>query len=232
MKKALVVASPLSGESYGALLEMVGFECEYLNNTFYDMQLDQLMNNEYDLMMLIGGADVDPFYYDQPAHPETSNDFHSRSMDNLILSYGGFIDVADSAGVPIVGICKGSQQLCVHQGGALHQHVENHQNHDLIDHRTGEVFYTTGGHHQVVDITGVDCVVLAEPPQRVGDLDIREPDVVYYPEINAMGFQYHPEWASPDSRAVSYFHEKLEELLNENVRLPVCDELEGCQEPS
>lgn len=190
--------------------------------------LFDISNGVYDLVCLVGGADVNPKYYNEPDHPMTSYTKSSTAMDEFILGSGGVIDTCDKHGVPIVGICKGSQQLCVHQGGRLHQHVDFHGNHNLVDLVTNECFYTNGGHHQVVDLTGVkNSIVLAEPPESISGLAIREPDVVYYPEINAIGFQFHPEWGAPGSTQVQYFHKKLKEVLDEGILIPVLDTVSG-----
>lgn len=173
--------------------------------------------DKYNLIVLPGGTDVNPKYYHELPHEHTHYTSESSALDEIILGYGGVIDKAADYGVPIVGICKGSQQLCVHQGGRLHQHVENHTNHYIrLLGNPDEIIFTSGGHHQMADlefVRSVDYDVLATAWKDVSGLGIEEPEIVHYPDINALGIQYHPEWCDSNSRAFNLPRELVEKYL-------------------
>jgi putative glutamine amidotransferase len=65
-----------------------------------------------------GGPDVDPSFYDAEPHPKLGP-FESR-LDAFELAV---VRRADALGIPVLGICRGSQVLNVARGGTLHQHV-------------------------------------------------------------------------------------------------------------
>lgn len=159
----------------------------------------------YDLVCLVGGSDVDPALYNEEPHPKT---YSTPEQDALV--YEVIAECID-ANVPIVGICKGAQQLCVYDGGRLHQHVTGHEGaHPITVESTGEQMHTRGNHHQMM-IPSSDAVVLAYAENLSGMM--YEPEAVYFPNINAVGVQYHPEWMNSASRGVEYFYELIETYL-------------------
>ena len=72
-----------------------------------------------DGLTLSGGADVDPAYYDEERH-HTTAPIHARH-DAFEL---GLARRALESGVPVLGVCRGSQVLAVADGGSLTQDVE------------------------------------------------------------------------------------------------------------
>jgi putative glutamine amidotransferase len=74
-----------------------------------------------DALVIAGGPDVDPARYGAARDPRTGPPAHARDTWELAL-----IDAALSAGVPLLGICRGMQLLNVALGGTLVQHVEGH----------------------------------------------------------------------------------------------------------
>jgi putative glutamine amidotransferase len=73
-----------------------------------------------DGLMLSGGADIHPARYGQP---NAGSDGVDHARDELEL---GALAVADTRGVPVLGICRGLQAMNVHAGGTLIQHVDGH----------------------------------------------------------------------------------------------------------
>ncbi|HYO41810.1 MAG TPA: gamma-glutamyl-gamma-aminobutyrate hydrolase family protein [Candidatus Limnocylindrales bacterium] len=73
-----------------------------------------------DGLLLTGGADIDPARYGQAVAGARDVD---AARDDLEL---GAISVADSRGVPVLGICRGLQAMNIHAGGTLLQHVDGH----------------------------------------------------------------------------------------------------------
>jgi putative glutamine amidotransferase len=72
----------------------------------------------FDGLVLIGGGDVDPARYEQPAHSEVYG--IERDRDALEID---LLLEADERGVPVLGICRGLQVVNVAFGGTLHQHL-------------------------------------------------------------------------------------------------------------
>lgn len=69
-------------------------------------------------LLLTGGPDIDPKYYDQPAHPSVYGIDDTSDRFELAL-----IDVALARDLPVLAICRGHQVLNVALGGTLHQHI-------------------------------------------------------------------------------------------------------------
>jgi putative glutamine amidotransferase len=81
--------------------------------------LDEHVNRDIDLLVLIGGADVNPSRYTNELHWMTQNpNIQLEFFDINVLP--NYID----ANIPIFGICRGFQTLNVHFGGQLHQHIQ------------------------------------------------------------------------------------------------------------
>lgn len=77
--------------------------------------------NDADVLLLPGGADINPLRYGERPHLKTSrlNPFF-ESLDNDLLKEW------INTGKPIIGICRGMQTLNVALGGSLFQHVDYH----------------------------------------------------------------------------------------------------------
>lgn len=149
-----------------------------------------------DLLILPGGADVDPKRYNEPLDWFTSKpnmmleDFDKYQLPKYI-----------EAGTPIFGICRGMQTLAVHFGGKMHQHLYDHVTskdiyetdvHGLKSVHTGKAmdFKVGSWHHQAVadpGIMGADLVSL--PSKNCGETI----ESIYHPSLPIYGVQWHPE---------------------------------------
>ncbi|WP_225098261.1 gamma-glutamyl-gamma-aminobutyrate hydrolase family protein [Streptomyces sp. CoH27] len=74
-----------------------------------------------DGLVVAGGPDVDPARYGAEREPRTGPPAPDRDAWELAL-----IDAALTAGVPLLGICRGMQLLNVALGGTLVQHLDGH----------------------------------------------------------------------------------------------------------
>jgi len=83
-----------------------------------------------DGLVISGGADIDPSRYGEEPGPHTVGWRPDRDAWELAL-----LDAADSAFLPVLGICRGMQMLAVHAGGSLVQHVPDAVGHE--DHNPG-----------------------------------------------------------------------------------------------
>ena len=87
-----------------------------------------------DIVVFTGGEDVDPSLYNAEKHPKTysnlARDLYEKEMFEKIKPHQ-----------LVIGICRGSQFLCVMNGGKLIQHVNGHalfSTHEIINDE-GEV---------------------------------------------------------------------------------------------
>jgi putative glutamine amidotransferase len=93
-------------------------------------QLDQAyLLQRFDGLMFTGSpSNIEPHHYaGEPSQPVTAYD---PARDNTTLP---LIKAAIAAGIPVLGICRGFQEMNVAFGGALHQRV--HEVDGLMDHR-------------------------------------------------------------------------------------------------
>jgi putative glutamine amidotransferase len=84
---------------------------------------------QLDGLMLTGSpSNVEPHHYDGPPPPDNNITDPHRDATTLPL-----IKAAVAAGVPVLGICRGLQELNVALGGTLHQQVQEIEG--RLDHR-------------------------------------------------------------------------------------------------
>jgi gamma-glutamyl-gamma-aminobutyrate hydrolase PuuD len=180
--------------------------------TLLDKAPDQIS-----LVVFTGGCDVSPHLYHQKTgfrtHANPDRDEYEQQMFTKALA----------ANLPMVGICRGAQFLCVMAGGQLVQDVINHGGIHTIRTSDGRLISCNSTHHQM-QLPPVDAVPLAWAEPRLsadhylnGDnqqvaVD-REYEVVHYPTIRAIGIQYHPEWLGDDHPCVLYAQEMVRSHL-------------------
>ena len=98
-----------------------------------------------DGLVLTGGLDVDPFFYDQEPRPEVGKVDPARDRFELEL-----ISRAYAEGLPILAICKGVQILNVAFGGTLIQDVYTSVP-DVLRHEQRNLRWDTHYHHVNVE---------------------------------------------------------------------------------
>jgi len=175
-----------------------------------------------------GGSDVDPSMYGHKKLPLTGSDIkrdhHEKAVFDKLLKND----------IPMFGICRGSQFLCAMAGGTLVQHMFHPSRHDLRILRDGReelsgdeqrVIAVNSTHHQMqVPPEGAEVIAVAEPRMSYTyDYAGEKPDfkpeyeyeVVYYPNIKALGAQYHPEVMPEESEGFLYYQELLEHFMDE-----------------
>ena len=150
-----------------------------------------------DLVVFTGGEDVSPELYGEEEHPLTqSNSYRDEQEISLF-------ELAESYKIPMVGICRGAQFLCVMNGGKLEQHIEQHGYHHPIYDIDSELVVesATSSHHQemIPDLADSDVVA-------IGDSNgVHTVEAVVWPLTTSLGVQFHPEWTDEDSQEMKYF---------------------------
>lgn len=177
-------------------------------------------HSDADLLIFPGGGDVNPKLYGEPVGKHTW--FSEHTDKNQIAVYK-----ANVGKRKLFGICRGLQLLHVMAGGKLVQDI-SHGQHGLITY-DGQRLHSNSLHHQQVMFAGMkegeDYVLLAWSTERSpyhmngkGEdynfpADYRDPEVVYYPKIGAMGMQGHPEMMSPNSETVAWLNKQVRKYL-------------------
>jgi putative glutamine amidotransferase len=149
-----------------------------------------------DGLVIAGGPDVEPVRYGAETDPRTGPPARARDAWELAL-----IDAALTAGVPLLGICRGMQLLNVALGGTLVQHIEGHAEvpgvfgrhlvkpvpgtsyADVVPEETSVPTF----HHQAVDRLGTGLVPSAYAAD--GTMEAVELPGAHW----VVGVQWHPE---------------------------------------
>jgi putative glutamine amidotransferase len=101
-----------------------------------------------DGLCLAGGPDLDPLSYGDPErHPMLGATDRRTDIAELALARA-----ADERGMPLLGICRGAQAICVARGGTLVQHVDDHRQTQPATEATHEVELTVGS--RLARVTG------------------------------------------------------------------------------
>jgi gamma-glutamyl-gamma-aminobutyrate hydrolase PuuD len=176
-------------------------------------------DSDIGLVVFTGGADVSPHIY----HEEVNSKTHTSPRRDIIEAR--LFHNALKLKLPIVGICRGAQFICAMSGGKLIQHVNGHHDYHEIRTVDGRCITVSSIHHQM-QYPPKDAKVLAWADPACSDVyeggheDLVpevEAEVVYYPRLNSLGFQYHPEIMSPKSEGFQYCQDLTKTLLNRKL---------------
>lgn len=94
-----------------------------------------------DGILLIGGDDIDPFFFDEQPHRNLGNVNPYRDEFEIMLT-----KQAIEKDIPILGICRGIQIINVAMGGTLYQDIEEQLNGTLCHRQKAPKWY---GIHKV-----------------------------------------------------------------------------------
>lgn len=160
---------------------------------------------EYDAIHFEGGSDIHPsFYNSKNTHSDADDTLSNRDIIEQLA-----IKEAIAQKALIIGSCRGAQLACAFAGGKLVQDVTNHNTGPhIVTTNDGLHIKTTSVHHQQMYPWDVDHELLAWTTNPLSDHYLGdgvdsskiavEPEAVYFPQIHALGFQWHPEWACSD----------------------------------
>lgn len=179
--------------------------------------------------LLWGGTDIHPGLYNQKHHRFSGAPDKPSARD---LWEWQALKYCKAHSIPVIGVCRGAQLMCAFAGGRLIQDVSGHGMSHNMTTITGEVIETTSSHHQMLDLFNTNSELLAWSTKNLSShyygehsmtpyhIDVRtfkEPEVVYFPDINGLAIQGHPEWADEKSRFVGYTLELVQEYLFDEV---------------
>lgn len=155
---------------------------------------------EADLVMFTGGEDVDPSLYNKSKGEHTGSNLARDLMEKEVY------EKATALGLPKIGICRGSQFLCVMAGGELVQHQLNPGRMHTIQTKYHGEINISSTHHQAAypfNLPRYSYEILgwtkdASPFHLDGEAKELAPtlecEIVHYRSANALGIQGHPEF--------------------------------------
>lgn len=168
-----------------------------------------------DAIILWGGHDISPSLYKEKHYLGETNYANTPSQRDIFE--WGVLKEAFKKGIPIIGVCRGAQIMCAFAGGKLAQDIHGHHyQHSVVTNR-GEIFSeVSSSHHQMMYPFEVDHELLATTQSNLssyykGLTDEQtemvkqkgEPEVVFFPKINGIAIQCHPEWHSYSGQSAS-----------------------------
>lgn len=154
---------------------------------------------EADLVCFTGGSDVSPHLYGEAVHPTT---YVNEERDKQCVK---LYEEAKAMGLPCVGICRGSQFLCVMSGGRLYQDIDGHLGTHAVHTYDGQVFGVTSTHHQEMDpkghyellmaaVGGTYRSYMSDGVQATVRPSTPTVESVYWPDLMNLSIQGHPEF--------------------------------------
>lgn len=168
-------------------------------------------------VVFTGGADVHPSFYNQSPCALTAPCPWRDEHEIAIFKQARDLEL------PLFGICRGAQLMCVMAGGTLCQHLTNHGFSDhVVETHDGQTKMLNSYHHQMMlPPEGAEVLAWAAPKLSrfyLGDggdeIQVeREIEVCHFPNINALAVQYHPELHNEHEEGWSYYQELIDEFL-------------------
>jgi gamma-glutamyl-gamma-aminobutyrate hydrolase PuuD len=204
---------------------IVGDSLEYANWMLDYTLVDKL--EDADLVVFTGGEDVNPKYYNSIRHWSTSyND--NRDKEEIIV-----YNKALALNKNMIGICRGSQFLCVMNGGELVQDQPNPNYIHEIKTTTKKILVTST-HHQAAypfKLKEEDYKIIGWTENMLtyhvngNDEELnpeKECEIVYYPKTKCLGIQSHPEMIYPpknnlEHTSIEYMRELLTNFLENKL---------------
>ena len=188
MNKILVAGRHKDTENYVEVLKYLGAEPV--------VSLHPESVYSFDGLILPGGGDICPSYFDQPVIDTRKADPDLDRFQFHILYQ--FLHTHK----PILGICKGMQLLNVFFGGDIKQHVDSEDLHQwkgadqwhqtraseksVLDKLYGAEFEVNSAHHQSLGAVGQDLKIIQHSEDGI-------PEAICHDFLPILGVQWHPE---------------------------------------
>ena len=178
---------------------------------------------DIDCFILWGGKDIHPSLYHQKPHRlnQASDVMSERDVfEHKAVLY------CKKNNIPMIGVCRGAQLLCAEAGGSVIQHVMGHGYDHEIDTIKNKRFKTTSVHHQMMNPYSIKHTLIAwaDLPRSTKyegengkDVDSmyteHEPEIVYFPQLNGLAIQGHPEYFHASKDFVDFCNSCILEYL-------------------
>lgn len=187
---------------------------------------------ESDLVVFLGGEDIDPALYGEKKHHKTGGCNIRRDERECDL-----FDKCVENNIPMFGICRGMQFIHARTGNKLYQHVLGHAAgpHLIVDVETGEKILATSMHHQMC-IESPTIIPLAYAVEgttqgavyeyyggAIHNATHKDLEAAIYLEFRAIAVQGHPEVAS--GRTEEYTVWCINRILDFLVELKAMDRI-------
>jgi len=182
---------------------------EWLKNYMYVEIVSDI--DKCDIVLFTGGEDVTPSFYEEPSHPHTCSNISRDENEKKIF------EIARKSNKKMLGICRGSQFLCVMNGGKLIQDINNHcGDHSIILNWKwfkNKKIVVSSTHHQIMypynllssqyNIIGYanKCTSYNGIPTNSSVPvcgKFKEPEIVFFPHTKCLCIQSHPEIMQKD----------------------------------
>lgn len=168
-------------------------------------------------VVFTGGADINPKLYGHERAPATQM---SEWRDAFEVEA---FKTAVSQKIPIFGICRGAQLMCAMAGGVLCQDLSGHEySEHLISTHDGQLLFVNSYHHQMM-MPPADAEVLAWSSQRRSQFyrgsageyiyPDKEIEAVYFPKVNGLGVQFHPEMHYYTDEAWDFYQKLIDRFM-------------------
>jgi hypothetical protein len=183
---------------------------------------------EADIVVMPGGADICTALY---GHKPIKGADYNKSSDDSQMD---LINKSIESGKLLFGTCRGAQLLTARAGGWLIQDI-NHPSNHIVTTIDGNKFSINSCHHQMCylyDLPKEDYELFAWAEQLSnrhtiqGDIELKfsdetldkngkfkEPEIFYYPKINALCAQNHFEWKGNSNQARDFINNLITEKL-------------------
>lgn len=162
------------------------------------------LSEELDGLIIGGGVDITPSYYQAKPKP---NYPYELERDKLEFDW---LKKAESANIPVLGICRGSQIINIHRGGTLHLDISKaYEKAQYPTSLIAKIAYrkrmypikdsliynivkdkkvkVNSIHTQGINEVGKNLIITAQEKNKVVQV-IEDPSRLFY-----MGVQFHPE---------------------------------------
>ena len=200
---------------------VVGGATEYASWIDNHVLVDNI--EDADIVLFTGGEDVDPSMYKKEKHPRTVSNIRRDEEEMKIFKSIKPHQLA-------LGICRGSQFLCVANGGILVQDCTGHAIYGTHEITNGEIVTSiTSTHHQMQYPYTINKkyynILYRALPERSHYYDgdsIRRPNeepeiVLYKVEGNpvSLAIQGHPEIMRKDAPVINILNELVSKCVQE-----------------
>ena len=155
------------------------------------------IDTDYDGLILCGGNDVDPKYYNEEINGSVDIDNKRDEVDFALLK--AYID----AGKPVLGICRGFQLINIYFGGTLYQDIKEANLHKRINDVDSVHSINAEKNSIIAKLYGQDVSVNSAHHQAVKELGKGLRATAYWQdkyieafehtELPIFAVQWHPE---------------------------------------